>query len=221
MKPRVQILLVDDHEVVRGGIRRLLEQVDGFDVVAEASSGEEAYHMLGSINPDVAVVDISLPGMSGIEAIRRMRVRHARVRLLIFSVHESASVVQRALDAGADGYLSKASVGDELIAAVQAVADGRRYLGANVARKLAELVLTPGHEAGAAKLTRREFEVLRLFSAGQNIEEAANALHLSPKTVANALTSIKSKLGARSHVDIMRLAMEQGLADEWPPSDPK
>jgi DNA-binding NarL/FixJ family response regulator len=213
MKTRVRIMLVDDHEVVRGGIRRLLEQVKGFEVVAEAASGEAAYQMMGTVEFDVAVVDISLPGMSGIETVRRMRVRNPRAKLLIFSVHESASVVQRALDAGANGYLSKASVGDEMATAVHAVSEGRRYLGSNVAQRMADLALMPGHPAGNAKLTRREFEVLRLFSSGHNIEEAASALHVSPKTVANTLSSIKGKLGARSHADIMRLAMEQGKDD--------
>ena len=213
MNPCVRILLVDDHEVVRSGIRRLLEQVRGFEVVAEAASGEQAYQLMSTVVFDVAVVDISLPGMSGIETVRKMRARNPQARLLIFSVHESASVVQRALEAGANGYLSKASVGDEMVAAVHSVAAGKRYLGAAVARKLADLVLSPG-AAGPERLTRREFEVLRLFSAGRDIDEMALALCVSPKTVANTLSAIKAKLGARNHADIMRRAIEQGIGDD-------
>lgn len=217
MNRSVRILLVDDHEVVRGGIRRLLEQVDGFDVVAEAASGEAAYLLLRTVAVDVAVVDISLPDMSGIETVRRMRGRDPHLKLLIFSVHESASVVQRALDAGADGYLSKASAGDEIVAAVRAVAAGRRYLGTQVACKID--ATEPRRVLDApddASLTRREFEVLRLFSSGQSIDEAAASLHVSPKTVANALSTIKLKLGARSHADLMRLAMAHGLGASRP-----
>lgn len=207
----IKIILVDDHEVVRGGIRRLLEQVDRFQVVAEASSGEEAYHLMAEMNPDVVVMDISMSGMSGIETIRKIRLRGDRVKLLMFSVHESANVVQRALDAGANGYLSKASAGDEIVDAVTAISAGKRYLGADVARKLADMVLTYEPSSASEKLTRREFEVLRLFSAGNSIEELATALHISPKTVANSLSSIKSKLGVRTQAELMRVALERGI----------
>ncbi len=211
MKDAVQILLVDDHEVVRGGIRRLLEQVDHFQVIAEASSGEEAYHLMAEIHPHVVVMDISMSGMSGIETIRKMRARGDQVKLLMFSVHESANVVQRALDAGANGYLSKASAGDEIVDAVTAISAGKRYLGADVARKLADMVLTYEPSSASEKLSRREFEVLRLFSAGNSIEELATVLHISPKTVANSLSSIKSKLGVRTQAELMRVALERGI----------
>jgi len=211
LKDAVQILLVDDHEVVRGGIRRLLEQVGHFQVIAEASSGEEAYHLMAEMHPDVVVMDISMSGMSGIETIRKIRARGDQVKLLMFSVHESANVVQRALDAGANGYLSKASAGDEIVDAVTAVSAGKRYLGTGVARKLAETMLTNEPSATTEKLTRREFEVLRLFSAAKTIEEIASVLHISPKTVANSLSSIKSKLGVRTQAELMRVALERGI----------
>jgi len=214
LKETVQILLVDDHEVVRGGVRRLLEQVDHFKVIAEASSGEEAYQLMSDIHPDVVVMDISMSGMSGIETIRKMRARGDQVKLLMFSVHESANVIQRALDAGANGYLSKASAGDEIINAVTTVSAGKRYLGADVARKLADMVLTAEPSSATEKLTRREFEVLRLFLAGKTIEELATVLHISPKTVANSLSSIKSKLGVRTQAELMRVALERGIDSE-------
>ena len=129
----------------------------------------------------------------------------------MFSVHESANVVQRALDAGANGYLSKASAGDEIVDAVTAISAGKRYLGADVARKLADMVLTYEPSSASEKLSRREFEVLRLFSAGHSIEELATVLHISPKTVANSLSSIKSKLGVRTQAELMRVALERGI----------
>lgn len=212
MRLPLRILLVDDHEVVRSGFRRLLEQSGEFSVVGECASAEEAYHFLAQHPVDVTVMDISLPGMSGIEGVRRIRMRDRYARVLVFSVHESAVVVRRALVAGAAGYLSKASAADEMVDAVRVVAAGRRFLGADVARRLADRVHEPDEFTITSRLTRREFEVLRLFSHGQSIEEAAASLHVSPKTVANNLSAIKQKLGARSHADVMRLAIESGLA---------
>jgi len=211
VKQEIRILLVDDHEVVRAGIRRLLEQVAHFKVIAEASSGEEAYQLLSEIHPDVAVMDISMSGMSGIETIRKIRARGDSVKLLMFSVHESSNVIQRALDAGANGYLSKASAGDEIVNAVDTISAGKRYLGADVARKLADRVLTAQPQSATEKLTRREFEVLRLFTAGKTIEELSAVLHISPKTVANSLSSIKGKLGVRTQAELMRVALERGI----------
>ena len=212
MRLPLRILLVDDHEVVRSGFRRLLEQIHEFTVVGECAGAEDAYHFLGHHSVDVTVMDISLPGMSGIEAVRRIRMRERHARILVFSVHESAAVVRRALDAGAAGYLSKASAADEMIDAVRAVAAGRRFIGADVARRLADRVHEPDEFTITSRLTRREFEVLRLFSHGQSVDEVAASLHVSPKTVANNLSAIKQKLGARSHADVMRLAIESGLA---------
>jgi DNA-binding NarL/FixJ family response regulator len=216
MNRRLRILLVDDHEVVRCGFRRLLELAGDFEVAAEAAAGEDAYRLLASTSPDVVVMDISMPGLSGIETLRRMRAGNRHVKILIFSVHESAGVVQRTLDAGASGYLSKASAAEEMVTAVRAVAANQRYLGAQIARNLASVVREPRPGAAAAQLSRREFEVLRLFSTGRSIEEAAGTLSVSPKTVANSLSAIKHKLGTRSHAELMRLALVRGLPDGLP-----
>lgn len=209
----IRIALIDDHEVVRAGFRRLLEQVPAFEVVGEAGNGHDAYQVLSSQEIDVAVMDISMPGVTGLEVIRRLRSRGARVRVLVLSVHESPSVVQRAFNAGADGYLGKSGAADELISAIHAVAGGNRYLSAGVARKLATMVLSSGPTSVTETLTAREFEVLRMFSGGASISDVAAALHVSPKTVANNLSSIKLKLGARNHADLMRVAIGNGIGD--------
>lgn len=208
---RTTVLLVDDHQVVRAGFRRLIEQVPSFEVVGEAGNGQDAYRMLSEQPVDLVVMDISLPGFSGLEVIRRLRAHGDRTRVLVLSVHESPGVVQRAFTAGANGYLGKSGAADELVTALRAVASGQRYLSGEIARQLATMALEMRPGSGPESLTAREFEVLRLFVAGAAIDEMASALHLSPKTVANNLSGIKLKLGARSHADLMRLAIEHGV----------
>lgn len=209
----IRILLADDHEVVRAGLRRMLESEPGFEIVAEADSGEEAYRKLAALRVDVAVIDLSMPGMGGIEAIRRMRARRPEVKILVFSIHESAGFAQRALSAGAEGYLTKASPASAMIEAVRAVAEGRHWLAREVAQNLALQSL--GQQGNPmSELTAREFEVLRLFALGRQAEEIAAALHLSAKTVANHLSLIKQKLGVRSSAELMRRALDWGLVAE-------
>lgn len=209
----IRILLADDHEVVRAGLRRLLESEPGFEIVAEAGSGEDAYRKLGALRIDVAVIDLSMPGMGGLEAIRRIRARRSEVKILVFSIHESACFAQRALSAGAEGYLTKSSPAAAMIEAVRAVAEGRHWLAREVAQNLALQSL--GQQGSPmSELTAREFEVLRLFALGRQPDEIAVALHLSAKTVANHLSLIKQKLGARSAAELMRRALDWGLVSE-------
>lgn len=209
----IRILLVDDHEVVRAGLRRMLESEPGFEIVAEADSGEEAYRMIAALQVDVAVIDLSMPGMGGIEPIRRMRGRRPEVKILVFSIHESAGFAQRALSAGAEGYLTKASPAAAMTEAVRAVAEGRHWLAREVAQNLALQSL--GQQGSPmSELTAREFEVLRQFVIGRQPEEIAAALHLSAKTVANHLSLIKQKLGVRSSIELMRRALDWGLVSE-------
>ncbi len=215
---RIHILLVDDHAVVREGYRRLLEETPDFGVVGEAASGNEAIQRFAELSPDVVVMDISLPGMSGIEATRRMIGRCAQARILAFSMHEEAIFVRRAFAAGATGYITKACAPDVLIEAVRSVAQGRRYLSEDVTRTLAFAATIPDG-ATTTTLTAREFEVLRLLAVGLSPAQIAPRLGMTPKTVANHQSAIKTKLGTQSTAALVRLAINQGLVAMAPVGD--
>ena len=209
----IKVLLVDDHAVVRAGFRRLLEQTPGIRVVAEAASGDDAYRIFGDCNPDVTVMDLSMPGMGGLEAIRRIVGRFAAARILVFSMHETAAFAQQALKAGARGYVTKASAPDVLVEAVRAIAAGRTFLSPEMAQTLA-LESVAGDRDPLAALTTREFEIFRLLAAGRTTDEIAEALYVSAKTVANHATQIKQKLNISSAVELHRLALRFGLVAE-------
>jgi DNA-binding NarL/FixJ family response regulator len=209
----VTILLVDDHAVVRAGFRRLLEQTPGIRVVTEAASGDEAYRVFGECQPDVAVMDLSMPGMGGLEAIRRIVGRFPAARILVFSMHETAAFAQQAMRAGACGYVTKASAPEVLVDAVRAIAAGRTFLSPDMAQKLA-LESVAGERDPLSALTPREFEVFRLLAAGQTAEQIAEALYVSAKTVANHATQVRQKLGITTAVDLHRIALRYGLVAE-------
>lgn len=207
---QVRILLVDDHAVVREGYRRLIEECADLEVIGEAASGHEAIQRFGELCPDVTVIDISLPGMSGIEAARRMIVRRPEARVLVFSMHDDAIFVRRAFDAGVAGYITKTGAPEVLLDAVRAVAQGRRYLSDDVTRALAFAACGP-EQISTSRLTAREFEVLRLIASGIAINEIGPLLGMNPKTVANHQSSIKHKLGVQSTAALVRLAIGSGL----------
>ena len=210
MTPRVTVLLVDDHPIVREGYRRLLEDSGRVHVTGEGSNAAEAYRQFCVLDPNVVIMDIALPGVSGIEGIRRILARRANARVLVFSMYEDTIFVRRALAAGAAGYITKACAPRVLVDAVEAVASGRRYVSHDVAQTLAlapRWSEAPVHE----KLSAREFEVLELLVQGRTLEDIARQLALNPKTVANHQSSIKHKLGVDSAAQLFRAAMRLGL----------
>jgi DNA-binding NarL/FixJ family response regulator len=207
---QVSVLLVDDHAVVREGYRRLLERHGNISVIGEAADAATAHSLFCHLEPQIVVMDITLPGSSGIEAMQRMLAYKAEARVLIFSMHEEAIFARRALQAGAFGYVTKASAPNVLIEAVYAVADGRRYLSAGIAQKLA-LRDFAVDQATADGLSAREFEVLRHLAQGQSIKDIAQSMGLSPKTVANHQSAIKQKLRADTAIQLFRKANELGL----------
>jgi two-component system invasion response regulator UvrY len=209
-KIQVSVLLVDDHAVVREGYRRLLERHGDIAVIGEAGDAATAHSLFCSREPQIVVMDITLPGTSGIEAMRRMLVYKPEARVLIFSMHEDTIFAKRALQAGAFGYVTKASAPTVLVEAIHAVAAGKRYLSPEIAQKLAlrDVVVDP---AAADGLTAREFEVLRLLAQGQSIEQIAESMSLNAKTVANHQTAIKRKLGAETAIQLLKKAAQLGL----------
>ncbi len=202
------MLLVDDHAVVREGYRRLLERDDSLAVIGEAATAAEAIRCDGELEPDVVVLDIALPGVSGIEILRRIIAHRPGARVLMFSMYQDGIYASRAIAAGARGYLSKASAPDLLIDAVRAVASGRRYLSPDVAQAMSKQSQA---SQLADALSTRELEVLRMLVQGYGIEEIGERLGLSPKTAANHQSSIKQKLGATSALQLILVAQQFGL----------
>jgi two-component system, NarL family, invasion response regulator UvrY len=204
------ILLVDDHAVVREGYRAVLQKQPGLKVVAEASDGVEAYRRFKEARPDLVIMDLAMPGIGGIEAIRRIRQWDRSARLLVFTMHQNAAFAVQAIRAGARGYVTKTSPPETLVQAVMDVLAGKIAISPDINHELA-LSRLGGETVAADVLTPREFEVLRLLLAEQTSDEIAETLHLSPKTVANLHCLIKDKLGVGSDIELVRLALRQGI----------
>jgi DNA-binding NarL/FixJ family response regulator len=204
--PRVRVLLADDHAVVREGYRRLLELEPDVAVVAECADGESVRAVLDSgVAVDVLVLDLSMPGCGGLAVLRRARDAWPQVQVLVFSMHDSATMVRQALQAGAAGFVTKSSAPQELVDAVRRVAAGERP------------VLSPDVVAGIsaiggarAPLAPREFEVLQLLAQGCSVDEVGRRIHLSAKTVSNYQTAIRQKLGVSTGIDLLREAQRRG-----------
>ena len=201
------ILLVDDHAIVRDGLKRLLATLD-FGEVLEAADGREALAVVRARRPDLVILDLNLPGLGGLELLRRMIQLEAR-RVLVLSMHAEPLYAKRALEAGAAGYVTKNVSPDELLTAVRRVAAGGRYVEAEIAQALA----VQGAEAAQSfdNLTPRELEIMRLLATGASLAEIATAVGVGYKTVANACSLIKSKLGVSRTADLVRLAIETGV----------
>jgi two-component system, NarL family, invasion response regulator UvrY len=206
----ITVFLVDDHSVVREGYRRLLERSVGICVVGEAGNAADAYSEFQRLAPQVVVMDISLPGVSGIEAMRHMLAREPGAKVLMFSMHEEPIFASRAFQAGALGYVTKASAPEVLVEAVRSVAQGRRYISHDMAQTLA-LQSVGGGGASLAALSNREFEVMRLLVAGDTLNAIAEKLQLSYKTVANHQSAIRQKLGVETHAQLIQLAQRSGV----------
>lgn len=209
---KIRVMLIDDHAVVRVGFRMLLSVSPDIEVVGEADSGESAYQQFTEVQPDVAVMDLSMPGMGGIEAVRRLVARDKSARILALSAHEDTAHPRRVLKAGALGYLSKRSAPEELIDAVRAVAAGRIYLDAEIARKLAMHDLG-GNANSVEALSEREFAVFIQLARGQSVQRIAEILSLSPNTVGTHLYNIKQKLGAGNQAELTLIAVRNGLIE--------
>lgn len=198
-----RILLVDDHAVVRAGHRALLEASPGFLVVAEASNGEEALRLAAHNALDLAILDLELPGMSGLETCERLRRQHPNIGVVLVTVHESQVLQARAKQAGALGFVAKSASAENLIEVLMSAANGTPCFSPAPQAQEASNAL--------AGLTAREFEILRLLARGASVSAVAENLHLSPKTVSNALTGLRTKLGVRERQGLIRFAIAHGL----------
>ncbi|MCJ2033844.1 response regulator transcription factor [Methylobacterium sp. J-068] len=206
----ITILLVDDHPVVREGYRRLLERQPGYRVVAEAETAAEAYRAYKASTPTLVIMDLTLPGPSGLEAVRHIRQWDPRARILVFTMHQGAAFALKAFEAGAAGYVTKSSAPEELVRSVALVARGGQSVSADIAQELAAERLG-GKCSLLDELAPREVEVLQLVASGMTTEAIATALNLSPKTIQNYHYGIKAKLGARNDAHLVWLAIDAGL----------
>jgi DNA-binding NarL/FixJ family response regulator len=209
---RVRVLLVDDHAVVRAGYRMLLNVAPEIEVVAEADSGELACRLFAELAPDVVVMDLALPGIGGLEAIRRIVQREPKARVLVFSMHDDTLFVEQALAAGAHGYVTKSSPPHVLVAAVKEVAAGGKPLAGDLEQRLA-FARVRGGESPLNELSTREFAIFCLMAEGLSSAEIADRLSLSQKTVANYGTQLKSKLKVATAAELTRLAIRHGIID--------
>lgn len=206
---KIRVFIADDHAVIRDGLRALLEPY--FDVVGSAGNGREAVRLISDCSPDVAILDIAMPELNGIETTHFLRQKQSDVRIVILSMHHSSEHVFRAFEAGADGYLLKESASDEIVAAVRAVYAGRRYL----CREIEALALSIGNSAQAtsplASLSARERQVLQLVVEGRSSAEIGHLIHLSPKTVETYRSRLMKKLGVADLPALVRFAIQHGL----------
>jgi len=210
MAKKTTIILVDDHAVVRAGVRRLLEQEPLFEVIGEAESGEKAYQIFGELKPDVMVMDLSMPGMGGLEAIRRILMRYEKAKILVLSMYEDLSFANQALKLGVKGYLIKNALADDLVKSIEAVSNGEVFLSAEIAKKMAMQSIS-GDKDPIHELSAREFEIFRLLAEGLDIDAIASTLNISSKTVSNYQTMIKQKLDINSPVELIRYAIKTGV----------
>jgi two-component system invasion response regulator UvrY len=208
----IDVMLVDDHAVVRMGFKMLLETDADIKVVCEAESGELAIQRYMEFKPHVVVMDITMPGIGGLEAIERILAKDSAAKILVLSAHEDSVHPKRVLNAGAMGYLTKRSAAEEMIKAIRVVASGKKYLEAGVAQQMAIQQLS-GDQNPVDVLSPREFEVFMALAKGKTTNEIAETLFLSPRTVGTHLYNIKQKLNANNSAEIALIAMRSGLLE--------
>lgn len=207
---KIRVMLVDDHALVRMGFRLLLQGTADIDVVAEAGNGEEACRRYPELQPDVVVLDISLPGIGGLDTLARILAKDAGARILVLSAHEDTIHPTRALQGGALGYLTKRGAPEELIGAIRQVAKGKPFIEPAIAQQMAVARAT-GSRTPIDVLTAREFQVFLALASGQSANRIAETMCLSPSTIGTHLYNIKQKLGAANAAELALIAIRHGL----------
>ena len=217
---RTKILIADDHEIVRRGIRHALETNPDWEVIAEAANGREAVEMADRLHPQIAVLDLSMPEMNGLEAIRRILSASPEVRILVLSIHDSDTLIHEVLASGAKGYLLKSDAARDLLSAVQSLIDGRTFFTAKVSQALLDNFLNGGAPRRVveerSRLTPREQEIVRLVADSRTNKEIATLLSISVRTVETHRSNIMEKLGIHSVSDLIMYAIRNGLKDVSP-----
>ncbi len=209
----VRVLLVDDHPVVRAGLKALVETTEHVEVVGEASSGEEAVEKARTLQPDIVIMDLAMPGMDGVQATRRISELGLGAKVLVVTIHDEDEYLVPALNAGAAGFLNKSAADTDLIGAIEAISHGHSYLPQHAAALLARR-RTRGHassETGPDVLSARERTVVELYASGFSASETGRETSLSPKTVEGYLARAKAKLGLHTRREVVRFALEAGL----------
>jgi two-component system, NarL family, invasion response regulator UvrY len=209
----ITVVLVDDHPVVRDGYRRLLEQTPNIKVVGEADCGESGYDLFCKLKPDVLVLDINMPGIGGLETIRRIKAYDEKAHILVFSMHSNEIMIQRVLEAGALGYLTKQGGMVQMVQAVQQVAKGRMYIDAEHVTSLAQHKLSDNTVDPTRVLSTREFQIFKLLAEGKSVADIAMMLSISAKTVGVHHTNIMKKLHLENASQLVRLAILCNLVE--------
>lgn len=206
-----RILIADDHTLVREGLKQILAATPGFKVAGEAMDGDQALARVRNEDYDLALLDMSMPGLSGIDLIKRLKLERPKLKILVLSMHGEQQYAVRAFKAGASGYLTKDSAADQLVAAIQKIASGGVYISPAAAEQLAMGAIGDTAELPHKALSDREFEVFRLLVAGTSITDIADGLHLSVKTVSTHKTRILQKMNMASTAELVRYAVEHKL----------
>jgi DNA-binding NarL/FixJ family response regulator len=207
----ITILIADDHPVVREGLRRILGEVRDFSVVGEAQNGVETIDLVTKTQPDIVLLDLTMPGMGFLEVLERLKAARAASRPLVISAHAEDQYAIRVLKAGAAGYLSKDHTPQELVSAIRQVAKSGRYISPGLAEQFAAEMTGERSGTNHAKLSNREYQILCLIGAGKSVKEIAGQTSLSPKTVSTYRTRLMEKLALRTTADVIRYAVEHGL----------
>lgn len=211
MSPMIKILLADDHNLVREGLRRIVDESHGMEVVAEASNGREALQLAKETSPDVALIDISMPGIDGLEVVRELKLSHPNLPIIILTMHEEEQYIIRAIEAGAMGYITKRSATEQLVKAIYQVHSGSRYLTAEATEILALRIAKGNNQSPLDELSTREMQVLRRLALGNTNREIADQYCISIKTVDTYRLRLLKKLNLRNNADLSRFAMQNKL----------
>lgn len=210
---RIRVLVADDHGVVAEGLRTLIDAQRDMQVVGVAVTGREALRLFEEMDPDIVVMDNVMPVLNGTEAAQMIRQRHPHARILMLSMHSNTMHVQRALRAGASGYVLKQSVGNDLLDAIRAVHAGRRYLSAPLADELLDQIMSGAPEDPLSRLSARERQILKMIAEGYSVVEIAAQLSLSRKTVETYRARMMEKLELDNFADVVKLAIQQGIVE--------